>query len=81
MRVSALLLVAAVMTTNVAAQNGGTATSASPAPAPPSSAAPASQNDAELPVSLDRIRKALERPPLFPVQISGSSLPTFTLTP
>lgn len=83
MRVSALLFAAVVMTTNVAAQNGATATPAAPEPAPPSSAAPAqkatptsSDTDADLPVSLDRIRKALERPPLFPVQVSGS-LPTF----
>jgi hypothetical protein len=87
MRASALLFAAVVMTTNVAAQNGATAAPASPEPAPASGAAPAqkasppstaasSDNDADLPVSLDRIRKALERPPLFPVQVSGS-LPTF----
>jgi hypothetical protein len=59
------------MATNVAAQDRATATPAAPAPAPAAS----SGNDADL-VSLDRIRKALERPPLFPVQVSGS-LPTF----
>ena len=92
MRVSALLLVAAVMTTNVAAQDRATAASSpelaqasSPAPAQKATQAGTSEtgtsaapdSDADLPVSLDRIRKALERPPLFPVQISGSSLPTF----
>ena len=80
MRVCALLFAAVVMTTNVAAQNGATTPPAAPEPAPASSAAQAqaqkADNDTDLPVSLDRIRKALERPPLFPVQVSGS-LPTF----
>ena len=80
MRVWALLLAAVVIATNVAAQDRTTATPAAPSAPPASIAAPAqnetsSGSDTDL-VSLDRIRKALERPPLFPVQVSGS-LPTF----
>lgn len=81
MRVIALLFAAVALTTNVAAQDPGTvaAPPASVPAAPPTSAegaAAAKPAETELPVSLDRIRKALERPPLFPVQ-SASNLPTF----
>jgi hypothetical protein len=72
MRLSALLFLLVLLTTNAAGQDGA------PAPAPPdgsaaaASAPPAAQRPPptaeDLPVSIDRIRKALERPPLFPVQ-------------
>src|SRR4051812_6644882 len=75
MRTCALLFVAILMTAPVAARQdrgSGAApeTSGKPASTADSPPAPASQaaNPAELPVSLDRIRQALERPPLFPVQ-------------
>lgn len=69
MRASALLFVAMFMTAPVAARQarGPEATPAtSPDPAPTAASQPA--KPADLPVSLDRIREALERPPLFPVQ-------------
>jgi hypothetical protein len=69
MRASALLFVAMLMTAPVAARQARgpeTAPATSPDPAPASASQPA--KPADLPVSLDRIREALERPPLFPVQ-------------
>src|SRR4051812_7664722 len=75
MRTCALLFVATLITAPVAAgQDRGSSaapdTPRNPASAADSPPAPVSQaaNPAELPVSLDRIRQALERPPLFPVQ-------------
>ena len=85
MRVSALLLAAVLATTSVAAQQDRTPGAPfSPEPGPAGAATPktpqtaetAPTTEAELPVSIDRIRQALERPPLFPVQ-SSSNLPTF----
>jgi hypothetical protein len=75
MRCTALLFAAILMTGRVAAQEvKGPAPTPAPATAPE---APATSPDepADLPVSLDRIRKALERRPLFPVQDLGK--PTF----
>jgi len=70
MRASALLLfVAILLTAPVAARQDrgpGAAPATSPPPAPTAESQPA--KPAELPVSVDRIRQALEHPPLFPVQ-------------
>jgi hypothetical protein len=80
MRPAALLFVAVMMTTPVVAQDG--AASRATEPTKPSSTAPAEPQGtqtpaADLPVSIDRIRKALERPPLFPLELRN--MPTFRI--
>jgi hypothetical protein len=79
MRGVALLLVALGATATVWAQDAAAPEAPPPAPTAPVQTASPSTNLApafELPVSLDRIRKELERPPLFPVQ-GPRDLPTF----
>jgi hypothetical protein len=75
MRRAALLLIALGFAANVPAQTAPGNPAPEPATGSPPASAPASQEAAsqdggsyDLPVSLDRIRKGLERPPLFPIQ-------------
>jgi hypothetical protein len=78
MRAVAVLLIAVGTTASIWAQEA-----AAPATPPPASATPVQTPPSpnltpalELPVSLDRIRKELERPPLFPI-LDLRDQPTF----
>jgi hypothetical protein len=74
MRRAALLLIALGIAADLRAQTAPGNPAPEPATGSPPASAPASQEAAspdgsyDLPVSLDRIRKGLERPPLFPIQ-------------
>lgn len=79
MHVTALLFVALLTPTPFTAQEPS-APAAATAPEQPTPAAPAEEQKtpaADLPVSIDRIRKALERPTLFPVELRN--MPTFRI--
>jgi hypothetical protein len=91
MRVNALLFTALLMTTGVFAQEPPSAsTSKPPAPPPTGASAPSSTKDAQnapaddaatertLPVSVDRIRKALEQQPAQPL-LRLPETPTFRI--
>ena len=83
MRLFALLFAVILMTTGVSAQERP-ATSAPPEPSSPAATPPSSAQDAQetakpdLPVSLDRIRKALEQQPVQPL-LKLPDQPTFKI--